>query len=1393
MSSSSNSSIEINSTSSNSSNSSNSSMLIYSTSSNSSNSSDSSIEINSTSSNSSNSSIEIYSTSSNSSIEINSTSSETSNPWNFVKPLIFGHSATDNIYSIKNRIAQTITVKDTTLAIKKAYCYLYKAIHDKNLAPFDIYLGIYKCTNNGSPYSIISEISISSSIIIEDGWYEFIFDTELFSIDNKYISFVLRQSGGDENNYALWGYTTIIDNNSSISFISNDSINWEYINNTCFGLKVISGTHTLFDLNEGIVTTEGAEPIELPYTFVDLQNTANSIIEYDGTHLINNPDNPDEKIVEIKDKKLFISFVIDKSGSMGWMDRFNNRELFTNTFIDSISNNYSSEILYDMIGFGASQIDQGNLTQEGEAARINLDINTPSRTTFTFTAKDNSNAYSNAIYKNNDSSYIVLNNTIGSTLIVCSSNSAPEPSGVLIKLSGDGDDLIEYENSVIVILNNCQIASCGFKNFYSNKIYNIGPVQINNIDIISPTSKYWKMFNPVWETYPTGEYPTMEIGNNCPKNNYSIDVNIPLVNEEFPYKEKSEIIIRGSLYSYKENDIVIPSNISNSISIYDTTVMVSNSSPFYINESIDIIDGENISYNHIINNVYGQSLYFTPPSRYNIYDSNSFGGIVQKSVSSSPPFISSGSTISLSVKDSTVSTIYPLYQSITFFFQTVEGYLIEWDFIPQKEWKSPLMYWLGDSAEFNFNLIATNGKSLPDGTEIRLIVNGNIEISNSSNSSSMNNETSISPNTIALTRNANIGDTIIYINGVNTLEKYKNILIADSTGGQLNRIDSVGINQNGEYYIQLIDPLRYVFSIDKGAKIFLSLNRSASDESIIYSKDANKVTSLPLPFVDITPIYAGKKLDESYLIPSDPPQVEVTSTYEELNYDKDRIRYLTYNGPINDGAVAIRILPITEDVLKTDNDKKTNPELISELSPPNLLPDQLPLNENDYVQQYTSELNTFIGDDYSIETPIFLEKGLAKSRMTSFAINFSINRIEGLRLPLANSKNKENTIHGLGIKSARTNDEIYGDSYGEASNEIFSKKYTVSPYVRLTFKNNFDSFVQNLEPFDVYFAPRYNIYSNRDLGKDQRIMGSILPAVIPDPREPNTLIIEPPKIISPPGIYSTSSNTYSMTFTITDKFILLNKGKLTVNLYANPMMSCEDLNPLILDTFSDTPNPITIESLSVIYGSSINLKNKNSNLDKWRDSVKNNSLNVLLEKLLNSIDDINNTSINAPNISSSSSKILDTANWAPIKTVGLEINNGIALLTIDSLDYPALIMTEALYDYGDGRLEAVNKNYFFMGNPLFFRFFNTYAFIPNIGSTYDIGGRVMWMGNAYGTIQDGTIINIESSTRTIPSESKTIDGRADGLIIGPLTPWAFTNYGNELNPYPPGIPTMAGD
>ena len=167
-------------------------------------------------------------------------------------------------------------------------------------------------------------------------------------------------------------------------------------------------------------------------------------------------------------------------------------------------------------------------------------------------------------------------------------------------------------------------------------------------------------------------------------------------------------------------------------------------------------------------------------------------------------------------------------------------------------------------------------------------------------------------------------------------------------------------------------------------------------------------------------------------------------------------------------------MPITEDVLKTDNDKKTNPELISELSPPNLLPDQLPLNENDYVQQYTSELNTFIGDDYSIETPIFLEKGLAKSRMTSFAINFSINRIEGLRLPLANSKNKENTMHGLGIKSARTNDEIYGDSYGEASNEIFSKKYTVSPYVRLTFKNNlfyYSFFSQIILTNSAHYAP----------------------------------------------------------------------------------------------------------------------------------------------------------------------------------------------------------------------------------------------------------------------------------------------------------------------------------
>jgi hypothetical protein len=69
--------------------------------------------------------------------------------------------------------------------------------------------------------------------------------------------------------------------------------------------------------------------------------------------------------------------------------------------------------------------------------------------------------------------------------------------------------------------------------------------------------------------------------------------------------------------------------------------------------------------------------------------------------------------------------------------------------------------------------------------------------------------------------------------------------------------------------------------------------------------------------VDVTPIVNQKSLDPSYRAIYDPPEVPPTTTYDELNNVASYMKMGFHNIPSIDGNAVIRVLPITEDVLKT--------------------------------------------------------------------------------------------------------------------------------------------------------------------------------------------------------------------------------------------------------------------------------------------------------------------------------------------------------------------------------------------------------------------------------------------------------------------------------------------
>ena len=215
----------------------------------SSSSSSSSLDSSSSSSKSSYSSSSSSSLDSSSSSSIDSSSSSSSSSlderWNFVKPLIFGHSSI-NGGTVYNRVAQTIFVNNSDFDIKKVYCYLYGK-YGQDLS-FDINLSVYTCFDDGTPDTLIQTSTINSSSVTGNDWYEFLFTIGGISLSNNMLSIVMQQDGGDENNYVLWGYVDAVDGSNIKSFISKDAITWEYIENIMFGVRVIEDFSKMFDL-----------------------------------------------------------------------------------------------------------------------------------------------------------------------------------------------------------------------------------------------------------------------------------------------------------------------------------------------------------------------------------------------------------------------------------------------------------------------------------------------------------------------------------------------------------------------------------------------------------------------------------------------------------------------------------------------------------------------------------------------------------------------------------------------------------------------------------------------------------------------------------------------------------------------------------------------------------------------------------------------------------------------------------------------------------------------------------------------------------------------------------------------------------------------------------------
>jgi len=117
----------------------------------------------------------------------------------------------------------------------------------------------------------------------------------------------------------------------------------------------------------------------------------------------------------------------------------------------------------------------------------------------------------------------------------------------------------------------------------------------------------------------------------------------------------------------------------------------------------------------------------------------------------------------------------------------------------------------------------------------------------------------------------------------------------------------------------------------------------------------------------------------------------------------------------------------------------------------------------------------------------------------------------------------------------------------------------------------------------------------------------------------------------------------------------------------------------------------------------------------------------------------------------------------------LEVLNGIASFTFPKIDRVSLLEVHASYSFDGETKKVVNVQNIYYKNPVVVKMLGMGSKVADGETTSNIGAYVTWK-ELY-PVDDGTIVNFKSGgTPMSPSVSQTVDGIADGVILGPHEP-----------------------
>ena len=1288
-----------------SSSSSSSSSLEYSSSSSTSLSSNSSSSYSSSSSSSSidsSSSSSIDSSSSSSSIEI----------WNRGKPFTLANSAI-SVGLVQNRMAQTITLLSSTYTIGNVYCYLFGPYGvDRS---YTIYMGVFECTDDGKPSTLLATKSMLASDMDSSGWQAFNFGIYGTTPVNGYLSFVVWQDGGDENNYVLWGHNTInavsaLDSSSSsssgnsysspkevtIAWVSNDATIWVKQSDVTRALRV-SSNFNAFDLTNFKIDSEAGQ-------LQKYQNDLGSASPiYVRTKLENN------KVI-LDHPNLLISFVIDCSGSMGWNDRYNNRISFYQKLVNRIKSYYPSTVLFDAVGFGAKIADGKPISAGlGSVMTVNLSTNEPTRSQYVFTTSSSASAYTGSIYDHNGYTYTVSNKCDKETTLTCLGTGGPLASGTLVLQSGVGDSEIIFSSVTSVSIND-QIVAYGLKNMENGHTYNIGSVSVDGSVISAVNINNWQMFSPL------GEAPSISLNSSGgPKDTESIDA-----------VATTNLILRKPFY----NSTMVSSPITLAVNRLSTTIQVGDGSLFSVGDTVDLVSGDKASPLHSIMAINGNELTISPESPFDIPSYNVAGSIVESSLSNNSISIT-GTTLQLNVKD--VSTT----RNIIFYLQNINGLVMEWDLAPYEEWITNNLFWLDETALLPISIFDNKGNPFPDGTKVYLEVNERSLLTTESIS------ISVMPSIIAP-----IGSTTIYVESISGYAKDMIVDLIDGIGHlQTVTISEVGQDTLDRYYIKIFTPLQFDFDPANGAKIVIN-------DSILESPTEDSLIPISLPVVDVTPILTGTTLDPSKLQDYDITPVPPATPYSDLNYNRTYIQKGDLETPTIDGYGAIRILPITEDVPRTIGEKNLLTANLLRAQPTQALSNQIEENTGDVqstlVPQNTSPTTTTsaIGVDYAIESPLYLRNGFATSAMTTTATTLTPTSFPGFNIP--------------------------GVDTNGADIELYAKNYSIYPSIISETDTGTVQARQYFDKFDVYFVNPVSIVSkitqqvpfwceswvedvsSGDIGK--QFKGYVKTYAN--------------------GIFA-GEGPFEIEYTVSNKGVLVQNGTLNINIYSNKVVDMENMacnsdatTKSFLNVKYDPVNTFVNDQIVTTqpYSSIDEWRNSVAANPYGAILTSSEGQDGFAQQLSGTSSDqtSNNTAPTETDNFYTNPNEWTSASQYTVYSMAVNIVNGKATLSIPSNDTVSTLYVEAYVSFNN--FESICGDFIFIASPVTIGQLTPSNFTPTGLSSdlYEIGGEVTWEDGISGTIDDGVSVSfLTTTTAANPSVSVTDDGWAGGVFLGP--------------------------